>query len=247
VNYLLLNNGQAPFDDERMRRAVAMATDRETFNELTNDGQSSIADQPFPKGDVGYVDDPGFPAFDPAAAKALVADYVADGGSAAVTMTTTPEPAQLARVEVLQNMLGDVGIEVKVRSMDQATMISEVLAGNFDSVMWSQHPGVDPDLNYVWWHVGMPTNFSRIDDPQINDALDQGRVEIDPDKRREIYEGISRRFAEKVYSTWLAYSEWGIGLANNVHGVFEATLPDGDKIFTGLAYGHQVHGMWITP
>jgi peptide/nickel transport system substrate-binding protein len=246
VNYVLLNNGKAPFDDERMRRALAMGIDRDVLNDLTNDGLSTIANQPFPVGDVGYVDDPGYPEYDPEAAKALVAAYVADGGSAQLTITTTPDPNQVARVEVIQNMLGKLGLDVRIRTIDLATMINEVLAGGFESVMWSQHPGVDPDLNYVWWHVGMPTNFSRIDDPEINDALDAGRIETDPDKRREIYEGISRRFGEKVYSIWLAYSEWGIGLANDVHGVFSADLPDGDKIFTGLAYGHQVHGMWIT-
>jgi peptide/nickel transport system substrate-binding protein len=246
VNYVLLNNGKAPFDDERMRRAVAMGVDRDVLNDLTNDGQSTIANQPFPEGDVGYVDDPGYPGYDPEAAKALVTAYVADGGSAQLTVTTTPDPNQVARVEVIQNMLGKLGIDVRIRTIDLATMINEVLAGSFEAVMWSQHPGVDPDLNYVWWHVGMPTNFSRIDDPEINDALDAGRIETDPDERREIYEGISRRFGEKVYSIWLDYAVWGIGLANDVHGVFSADLPDGDKIFTGLAYGHQVHGMWIT-
>jgi len=247
VNYLLLNNGKAPFDDERMRRAVALGTDREKLNELTNDGLSSVAGQPFPEGDVGYVDDPGYPGFDPGEAKKLVAQYVAGGGSAELTITTTAEPNQVSRVEVLQNMLREIGIDVKIRSMDQTTMINEVLAGNFESVIWSQHAGGDPDLQYVWWHVGMPTNFSRIDDPVINDALDEGRVETDPDKRRVLYEAVSRRFGEKVYSIWLTYAEWGIGLGRNVHGVFSAELPDGGgKIFTGLAYGHQIHGMWVT-
>ena len=246
VNYLLLNNSKAPFDDERMRRAVAMGTDREELSDLTSEGIAPIASQPFPKGDMGYVENPGYPEFDPDAARALVDEYVADGGRADVTITTTPDPTLLSRVEVMQNQLGEIGIDVRIRSMDQTTMINEVLAGNFDSVMWSQHPGGDPDLQYVWWHVGMPTNFSRIDDPMINDALDQGRVEIDPAKRRALYEGISRRFGEKVYSIWLTYSEWAVGMGRDVHGVFSAELPDGGgKVFTGLAYGHQIHGMWV--
>jgi peptide/nickel transport system substrate-binding protein len=242
-----MNNSKAPFDDERMRRAIAMGIDRDELNQLTNDGLSTIANQPFPEGDIGYVDDPKFPEFDASRAKELVADYVADGGSATATITSTPDPNQLARVEIIQNMLSEVGIEIKIRTIDQATMITEVLAGAFEAVMWSQHPGGEPDMQYVWWHVGTPTNFSRIDDPEINDALDEGRVETDPEKRREIYEAISRRFAEKVYSVWLTYGEWGIGLAKDVHGVFSAELPDdGGKVFTGLGYGHPIHGMWMS-
>jgi peptide/nickel transport system substrate-binding protein len=246
VNYLLLNNSKPPFDDERMRRAVAMGTNREELSELVADGIAPIAGQPFPKGGMGYVEDPGYPDYDPDAARALVEEYEADGGKSDVTITTTPDPTLLSRVEVMQTMLSEIGIDVRIRSMDQTTMINEVLASNFDSVMWSQHPGGDPDMNYVWWHTGMPTNFSRIDDQVIDQLLDQGRVEIDPAKRRALYEGVSERFGEKVYSIWLTYSEWAVGLGKGVHGVFEAELPDGGgKIYTGLAWGHQFHGMWV--
>ena len=247
VEYLLLNNGKAPFDDERMRRAVATGVDRETLNELSGD-VATIADQPFPEGDMGYVEGLEFPEFDPEAAKALVAEYVADGGNASITLTASQDPAQLAQTGIIQNMLGEIGISVKVRTSDQATVINEVLAGNFEVSMWRQHAGGDADYQRNWWYGATPnpTNFSRINDPVINEALEEGRSEIDPDKRRAIYERIAPRFAEKVFSVWLTYSEWGIGLGKDVHGIFSAELPDdGGPVFTGLAAGHPVHGMWI--
>jgi len=247
VEYLLLNNGKAPFDDERMRRALATGIDREKLNELSG-GFATIADQPFPVGDMGYVDDPGFPEFDAKAAKALVDDYVAGGGNASITLTASQDPAQLAQTGIIQNMLGDIGISVKIRTSDQATVINEVLAGAFEVSMWRQHAGGDADYQRNWWYGASPnpTNFSRIDDPVINEALTEGRAATDPEKRREIYERISPRFAEEVFSVWLTYSEWGIGLGQDVHGIFPSGLPDdGGPVYTGLSAGHPVHGMWI--
>jgi peptide/nickel transport system substrate-binding protein len=242
-----MNGSKPPFDDENMRRAIAMGIDRVALNDITNEGEGVIANQPFPKGDMGYVDDPGYPKFDQTGAKKLVDAYVAAGGKADVTVISNADPVQLARLEVIQNQLKKIGIAVSVRTIDQATMINEVLAGNFQAAMWAQHPGGDPDLEYVFWHDGLPTNFSRINDPVINKALEDGRVEIDPAKRRQIYEGLSRQFAKKVYMAWLTYAEVGIALAKNVHGVFSAPLPDnGGKAFTGLIAGHPVQGMWVT-
>jgi peptide/nickel transport system substrate-binding protein len=247
VGYLMLNSGKPPFDDERMRRAVAQGIDREMYNELTNGGFSTIADQPFPKGDLGYVDDPGFPKYDPDAAKALVAEYVADGNEPSLTISCASEPAIIARAEVLQGQLSEIGLDVDIHSVDEATLINEAIGGTFQANVWSQHAGGEPDAQYIWWHgQPNPTNFARIEDDEIDAALEQGRGEPDPDKRREIYEGLSRRFAEKVWNVWLNYSEWGIALAPDVHGVLSASLPDdGGPVFTGVAGGHPVHAMWI--
>jgi len=247
VGYLMLNSGKAPFDDERMRRAVAQGIDREAYNGIINGGFSEIADQPFPQGDMGYVEDPGFPKHDVAAAKALVKDYIADGNSPEFTISAASEPTVLARAEVIQSQMRMLGIEVKIHSVDETTLINEAIGGTYQANIWSHHSGGEPDAQYVWWHgVPNPTNFARIDDPEIDAALDQGRIETDPVKRRQIYEGLSRRFAEKVWNVWLTYTEWGIALSPHVHGVLNADLPDGGgPVFTGVALGHPVHGMWI--
>jgi peptide/nickel transport system substrate-binding protein len=246
VNYLMLNSGKAPFNDERMRRAAAMGIDRDEFNELVNEGFSTVADQPFPEGDLGYVDDPGYPEFDVDAAKALVAEYVADGNEPKLTISSAAEPRIQARAEVIQNQLNEIGFDVSIRSVDEATLINEAIGGDYQANIWSQHAGGEPDAQYIWWHTEQPTNFARIDDPEIDAALDEGRGEADPAKRKEIYERLSPRFAEKAWNVWLAYSEWGIALAPEVHGVLNADLPDdGGKVFTGVAGGHPTHGMWV--
>jgi peptide/nickel transport system substrate-binding protein len=154
----------------------------------------------------------------------------------------------VARGEVIQNQLADVGISVRLASADQATQINEAVAGTFQAVLWRNHPGGEPDLQYVWWHgQGNPINLGRFVDPEMDSLLEAGRAEGDPAKRREIYEDVSRRFGEKVWNIWLTYVEWGVALSPEVHGVLSADLPDdGGTPFKGLAAGHPTLGLWIT-
>jgi peptide/nickel transport system substrate-binding protein len=245
VNFVMLNSSKPPFDNPDMRKAIAMGLDRDELNELANAGFPTVADQPFPPGDPGYVEDPGFPTFDPEAAKAIVAQHVAGGGSASLTLTVQADPTLLARGEIIQNQLAKVGIEVKINSVDQTTLVSDAIAGNYEAMTFRRHPGGEPDLQYLWWYSNNPVNFARVADPEIDRLLDVGRSEPDPAKRIAAYEGISRRFGSEVWNVWLNYTPWAIALAPDVHGILSSELPDdGGKPFTGLAAGHPLVGMW---
>jgi peptide/nickel transport system substrate-binding protein len=246
VNYVMFNSRKAPFDDERMRRAVAMGLDREKINELVNGGFPTVADQPFPPGDMGYVDDPGFPQFDPVAARRLVDEYVSEGKDAAFDLTVSTEPTVLARAEVIQNQLEQVGIDIRIRSEEQGTLISDAIGGKYQAMTFRGFPGPEPDTKYNWWYEKSPVNFGGIVDPVINKALDDGRAEADPAKRAAIYENLSKQFASKVWNVWLNYTPWAVAESKDVHGILPPELPDGEsKPFTGLSGGHPVHAMWI--
>jgi peptide/nickel transport system substrate-binding protein len=246
VDYVMLNNAAPPFNDERMRRAVAHGLDRDAYVELTG-GTGERADQPFNEGDMGYVDDPGFPQYDPEEARRLVAEYESAGKPSGFTLGVVPEPAALGRAEIIQRQLKDVGIDVKLRTGDQATLINEALSGKYQATMWKQHGGGDADDGYIWWHSPPnPTNLARVDDPVIDKALEDGRVETDPATRQQIYQTIAKTFGEKVYNVWLMRTALGVGLSPKVHGVLAVSLPDGSKQYPGLHVGHVTHGMWIS-
>jgi peptide/nickel transport system substrate-binding protein len=246
VNFVMLNSSKPPFDNPDMRKAVAMGLNRDKLNELANLGFPTVADQPFPPGDPGYVDEPGFPKYDPEAARELVDAYVDGGGVAELTLTVQADPTLLARGEIIQNQLSKVGIEVKIQSVDQTTLVSDAIAGSFQAMTFRRHPGGEPDLQYIWWYgIPNPVNFARIDDPEIDRLLDEARSNPDPAQRTALYEGISKRFGSEVWNIWLNYTPWAVAMAQDVHGVLSVELPDGGgKPFTGLAAGHSVAGMW---
>ena len=149
-----------------------------------------------------------------------------------------------AAVELWQAQLAKAGIEMKLQSTDQSAEIDRAISGDFGALTWRNHPGGDPDLQYVWWHTGSPVNFGRLDDPEIDRLLEEGRVSSDQAERTKIYEDLNRQFAKEVHNVWLTWTKWGVISAPTVHGVMGPPV-DGNPPFPGLATGQPVSGLWI--
>ncbi|MGB3032724.1 MAG: ABC transporter substrate-binding protein [Candidatus Microthrix parvicella] len=245
VTYLMANEAKAPFDNLDARKAVAYGINREEFKKLRAAGLQDVASGPFAPGNLGYLEDTGFPEFDVAKAKEHAAAYKkATGKDLSFTMSYAADASTKISAELLQSQLADSGIEMKLTSTDQAALIDRAIGGDFELAYFRNHPGGDPDNQYVWWHSSSPVNFGKINDPQVDKALDDGRVESDEAKRAGIYEGMNERFADQVHNIWLIWSLWTVSSQPNVHGVFGPDV-DGEKPFTGLASGHPVTGLWV--
>jgi peptide/nickel transport system substrate-binding protein len=129
------------------------------------------------------------------------------------------------------------GADVTIRTVDQSTLINEAIAGNFQGAGWRNHPGGDPDTQYVWWYSTSPVNFGRIKDPVIDRLLDEGRSEPDQAKRTKIYQDVNRRFAKEHYNLWSWYTYWAVGFQKDVKGIAGPPLPEGGKpysLFAGI-------------
>lgn len=246
VSYMLLNAGRPPFDNILARQAVAHAIDYERFNSLRNQDVPPVANGPFASGSVGYLEDSGFPTFDPDRARDLVSRYEAETGlNFEFTGSSTSDPGTLQNAQVIQQMLADVGIETSLRQTDQATLINEAIGGQYQAHVWRNHPGGDPDEQYVWWHTGLPTNFGRINDSEIDRLLDEGRATADEAARQQIYEDLNRRFADQVWNVWLYWPIWTVATAPDVQGIYGPPLPDGSAPRESLVVGHATLGMYI--
>src|SRR6185295_13678988 len=110
-------------------------------------------------------------------------------------------------------------IEVSVRNVSQAEQIDESIAGSFQAEAFRNHPGGDPDTQYIWWHSGFPTNFGRIDDPEVDRLLEEGRREPDAAKRTRIYKDLNRHFQRRLYDLWGWYVLWASAYQDDIAGV----------------------------
>ncbi len=231
VGYGLINVSKPPFDNEEIREYMAMAIDRDAINDVSNLGKFDIANQPFDSEVMGYVEDLEGPVYDPEKA----AEYF-KGKNIKFSLSYATDPSTKAIAEDLARQLKDVGIEVTIDEKDQSTLINQALQGEFNTMLWRNHPGVDPDGQYLWWYSTNPTNFGRIKDPELDALLDEGRSSTDEAARTEIYQNVAKLFAEKKYNLWNWYSEWGIGATKDVHQIGYYTLPDGAP-GSGLNWG----------
>ena len=91
---------------------------------------------------------------------------------------------------------------------DQSALIDAAIGGEFQAVSWRNHPGADPDTQYVWWYNTdrtrpNPVNFGRFNDPEINALARRGPHDGRRGaSAREIYEDLNRRFAEQLWNIW---------------------------------------------
>ncbi|WP_419849852.1 ABC transporter substrate-binding protein [Candidatus Poriferisocius sp.] len=238
TTYLLLNNSRPPFDNVDFRRALAQCTDRQTFNTIRWDGQTPSTG-PFSPGTPGYLEDAGFPAYDPGAGSAAIASL----GISDVEIGTTNDPANLLNTELIAAMWGDCGLDVTITQVDQAELITNAVFGLFTAFLWRQHEGYDVGTERVWWHSkfsqGIALNFGRINNPTIDAALNESLITKDLDRRRELAEEINRAFAEQVHYIWFYESNWLFATQDHVHGIDNLTLPGGvehEKVFSGRVF-----------
>ena len=137
VSALKINTSKAPFNDKRVRQAIAYAINYELLTEKLLLGYSSPLYarpwlEPFKgmagSGQFGNISSIKGYEYDPEKAKALLAEAGVSELSLIIdTPTETSEEAQ-----VIAQMLGDVGIDASVRTWDFGVLNDAFLKGNRD-------------------------------------------------------------------------------------------------------------------
>ncbi|MDC0657795.1 ABC transporter substrate-binding protein [Leisingera sp. SS27] len=135
TGYITLNTQMPPFDNAVVRRAVNMAINKERIIQIIN-GRAVPATQPLPPSMPGYTDGYAGYAFDPEAAKAMLADAgFADGFETELyVMNTDPNP-RIA--QAIQQDLASIGITAGIKSLAQANVIAAGGEADQAPMIWS--------------------------------------------------------------------------------------------------------------
>jgi ABC-type transport system substrate-binding protein len=148
-------------NDVNIRTACAMAINRTTFFKDIDGGVGAISDGIYRKNSPFYVN-PGYPAYNPSKAKALVNAYKAANNVSTVGFVidiVSGDSSAQKQFAFFQQQLSAVGISVTPRPVVQSTLINNVIYGEYDCATWNQFGGVDPSLNYVWF-LSLPATTS---------------------------------------------------------------------------------------
>ncbi len=239
-SFVMFNTSKAPVDDARVRVGLAWCTDRDQVLVVNETPADKAADSQFAPDSPFYVKT-DFPSNDVAKGKALIDAYKADHpGDVTVELGTTPVPANTATTALLAQQWGRCGVTVQLKTTSQSQFILDAATGQYTSNLWRQFAASDPDGDYQWWiganAVGPLTlNFARLNDPQINTALDQARATPDEAVRKSAYATLQKRQTELVPYIWLAHTQWAIGAAKNIRNITNVALPDGQPSAPMLA------------
>jgi peptide/nickel transport system substrate-binding protein len=103
-------------------------------------------------------------------------------------------PDNVGTTEYIVGWLDDIGIPTDVRSIDSTQLTPIIGQGEFDLFLWGWTPFVDPDPMLSYFTSDQITTDPEV--PLYNDAnwcneeydalYEQQKVELDPDKRRDL-------------------------------------------------------------
>jgi len=229
-NFAMLNTEVAPFDDPLMRQALAMATDQGRLVDVLGSGIVRRATSLFPEGLPWHPDESRYPAYDPDQAALLVAQHEEQTGEPmAFTFTTTPTTDNLGSAQLLQSMWTDVGMDVEVETFEQSELINKAITGDFQALNFRLFGSPDPDGEFVWLHsshaepVGdISLNFSRMENPVVDAALEAGRGTDDPDVRARSYQTLAQEVNTSLPFVWLQQTLWALVSRSSVQGMADA-------------------------
>jgi peptide/nickel transport system substrate-binding protein len=202
VYYIGWNNTRPPFDDARVRRALALAVNRSEIIDALLAGQGEPAESTIPPWHPAYPQDIDPLPFDTTDAKRLLeAAGWADGDGDGVrdrdgrplrfTMLTSDDALRRAVVEVVQSQLRRVGADVQVRVTEFQTMLDQHRSRDFDAVFtnWVLDNFQVASSPYALFHssqadVQLSANRSAVSNPNLDAIIERGGAATDPAQAR---------------------------------------------------------------
>jgi len=242
-DYLAFNFSDPKLRDVRVRRAIALAIDRQAIVGAMLLHTARVASGMLSPENWAFESDVTRYAYDPEAAKRLLdqAGYPEPDGGGHMRFTlvykTTPEGRRLA--EAFQAMLKRVGIGLEIRSNEWATFYSDVQRGNFDltSMRWV---GIsDPHHYYQVFDSRMapPHGLNRgaYSNPAMDRLLEAAEVAFEPARRRQIYAEVQKLAAADLPYVSLWWQDNLVVMSKRIAGF--APYPNGSLLsFSDLVF-----------
>ena len=248
MNCTQLNCLAKPFNNPTVRRAAAMAINRNQYATVIDQNVLPVSNGLFVAGSPYYTPT-SYPAYNPTEAKSLVQQAARQtGGPISFTFGSTNAPAAIRSAEYLQQAWQAVGFQVKTTIVEQNQTINNALGGAYQALGWRQFGAVDPDLNYIFWSTttvaspgALSINMARNADPTIEQALLAGRASTQPSVRAAAYKSVNKRLGVDLPYLWLDRAVWAVVGAPKVQNFNNPTTPQGQS-----AYGMIGGSIWPT-
>ncbi len=235
--YLGFNLARPPFNDARLRRALAYAIDRQEIIDGVLLGQGEAIASPYKPGTYWQNKDLKPRPFDPRKAAQLL-DMIGwsdhdgdgwrdkDGKRLAFTLLTNNGNRQRAdAATIIKERLKDIGVDVRVRLVEWSAFIEHFIYERaFDAVIlgWSLTP--EPD-QYTLWHSSQmgrrQFNFLGYRNAEVDKALEAARRTFDRKTRKRLYDAVQRHLYEDVPMIYL-YAPYALPVVHRrVRGIRE--------------------------
>jgi peptide/nickel transport system substrate-binding protein len=194
---LAINNARKPFDDVRVRRAMAYAIDRQAIIDGAMFGYGTRIGSHFAPHHPAYVDLTGAYPYDPAKAKALLAEAgLADGFKATLKL---PPPTYARRGgEIIAAQLAKVGIELEIIPVEWAQWLEQVFKGkDYDLTIVSHTEPMDIGI------YARGDYYFNYHNPKFNEVMDKLATAVDTKEQYALLGEAQRILSEDEVNVFL--------------------------------------------
>ncbi len=219
--YIGLNTQRKPFDDPRVRRAVAHAIDREALNRMIKFGRATVLDGGhIPPNHWAHARDlHPYPQRDVEKARALLAEAGVAEGFKTVLKVGASFQYQVDAAQVVKQQLADVGIEVELQPLESGLFFDALGQGDFDMTLVGWVGFVDPDeWCYNLFHSAGRFNQQQYANAELDRLLERGRRIRDREQRKQLYAEAQRIIATEAPVVSLYVNEQSAARLSDVRG-----------------------------
>ncbi len=206
-NLLFVNTKRKPFDNLKVRQAIAYAIDRKAIIDAVAFGEGEVTGPVAPALTNYALPTSEYPLYTRDVAKAKQLLQEANVGPVSFTMLTqTTEPAYAKDVaQLVQAQLAEIGVTMKIETLEFTQWVDRWLKADFDMAPGLNGGGPDPDF-YIFRYFTDDGNLNFVTSYKnqvSSDAIKAARATADVAKRKELYTSAQKELVNGVPFIWL--------------------------------------------
>jgi peptide/nickel transport system substrate-binding protein len=212
-----------PFDDVRVRKAVAMAIDKKAIVQAIYGENGVVANQLRPPSAWGRNNELQDYPYDPEGAKALLAEAgYPDGFETDFWYMSNPRPYYPDPKGVAEAVAADlakIGVRCNLKTEDWATYIADMRDGKFN--LWmigGTADNGDPDNLFSWIFLVPRPQFGNYNNPELIKILTEARTITTQAQREKLYEQAAAIIHDDCPMIYMAHNQVPLLFSKKVSG-----------------------------
>ncbi|MDD1751078.1 MAG: ABC transporter substrate-binding protein, partial [Methanothrix sp.] len=225
-----------------VRQAIAYALDREAVIRYVLGGAARPASALLPPDH--WAGNPAIPQYpyDPARARALLKAAGFAKGELHIVYKTSNDPFRIRLATIIQQQLGDAGIDVELRSYDWGTFYGDIKTGRFQMFSLSWVGIKMPDIfHYAFYSSAVPpagANRGHFSSALADHLIDAAQTVTDPAQQADYYRQLQRYLWDELPYVPLWYEDHVFVARRGIEGYTMAR----DGNYDGLVNVRQAAG-----
>ncbi|RNB89773.1 ABC transporter substrate-binding protein [Brevibacillus fluminis] len=236
---LYMNLTKPEFQDIQVRKAVNMLVNKQAMVQAVLMGEGEVAQSLLSSSTLGYdksLEKYGYQYNVEEAKKLLDAagwkvngEGLREKDGKVFTLSFLISARFEKQAQLLQAMMGEVGIKATIQNLEESAYIDGLFKGNFD-VTLANFSYDDPDALYQSFHssqIGAGFNIIGLKDGKLDALLTKGRTTAETEARKQVYVDAQQHLLEQAYVVPIYSDKIFVVVSSRVKGVkWTSNLPD---------------------